>query len=83
MQQKGFFLPLAAIPVAYVLYQATRDKENSFLTSLMNKYHEKHEELRRRNALHTTMKEQAGQDRFLFLHSRAEPIVDMKFPEYV
>lgn len=55
----------------------------SYLNKLIDKYTEKQDELRDINALHTAMMERAGADRILFMHSKPQEFVDMRFPEYV
>jgi hypothetical protein len=42
-----------------------------------------HDKWTAQNDLHTRMIEQAGEDRVLFMNTRPQPHVEMKFPEYV
>jgi hypothetical protein len=81
----GLWIPLACFPAGYLLYKASRtDKDNqTWVTRMIAKYSEKHEDLVRKNALHIDMMEQAGSDRLLFMNAKPVPFVDMKFPEYV
>lgn len=73
------------IPFGYGLYAISQQDPDdpSYLTRLIDKYTEKHDRLTEINTLHTSMMEQAGSDRVLFMNSKPQPFVDMKFPEYV
>ena len=81
--QRGLFITLAALPVAYGIYSATAgDADNkSALTRLIEKYHSYTEQWVDRNAMHTKMVEQAAFDRNLFQSSQGTKMVDLKFPE--
>jgi hypothetical protein len=60
-----------------------KENKTPWLTRLIDKYTEKQEENLRINALHMDMMEQAGKDRVLFMSTKPQPFVDMRFPEYV
>ncbi|KAF2400393.1 putative NADH-ubiquinone oxidoreductase 178 kDa subunit [Trichodelitschia bisporula] len=79
---KGFYLTLAAIPASYFVYAASRG--DTWFTDYLRSYESWNKTWEERNALHTTMVEQAGADRLLFLNSKgaeANRWVDLHFEE--
>ena len=77
---------MGAIPAGIALYYASRaDAEGSqpFFTRMINGYTEKQDRWAKSNDLHVRMIEQAGEDRVLFMNTRPQEHIDMKFPEYV
>lgn len=83
--QLGLWIPIASVPVFAGLYAVSRSDPDAppFLTRLINRYTESTEKYADRNALHTSMIEQAGADRVLFTKSTPQDHVQMKFPECV
>lgn len=83
--QIGFWGTVACFPLGYGLYQISRQDPDSpsLITRIIKKYEESHEALVATNAVHTAIMEQAGADRVLFMNSKPQEFVDMKFPEYV
>ncbi|KAF2270490.1 NADH:ubiquinone oxidoreductase 17.8kD subunit, partial [Lojkania enalia] len=80
---KGFWIPIALIPLGYGLYQVSRyaDNEKPLLTRVIDKYTELQEQRALRNDLHVQMIEQAGADRVLFNNTRPQEFIDLRFPE--
>jgi hypothetical protein len=72
-------------PAGWALYAATRQDPNnpSYLTRLIDKYTEAQDVLAAKNDIHTRIMEQAGSDRVLFMSTKPQEFVDMRFPEYV
>ena len=83
--QRGFYLSIASIPVAYVLYAFTTNNPDAppLFTRIINSYSQYEERWVQRNALHTAMIEQAAFDRNLFQGSERSQMIDLKFPEYI
>lgn len=83
--QLGFWIPIASVPILAGLYAVSRSDPDAppVLTRLINRYTEATEKYAERNALHTSMVEQAGADRVLFIKSAPQDHVQMKFPECV
>lgn len=80
------WLAFGSIPAAFLLYFASRSGDANappLLTRLIDKYTEAQDSWAAKNALHTRMVEQAGEDRTLFYHSKPSDHVPLKFPEYV
>ncbi|KAH7061654.1 hypothetical protein BKA63DRAFT_527924 [Paraphoma chrysanthemicola] len=80
----GFWGTIATIPAAWALYFVSRDSSDNaqpVLTRVINGYTETTEKWSKRNDLHVRMIEQAGEDRVLFMNTRPQEHVDMKFPE--
>ncbi|KAF2750760.1 hypothetical protein M011DRAFT_437219 [Sporormia fimetaria CBS 119925] len=80
----GLWLPLAAFPFGYLLYklsQSTQKNPSDVLSRLIKNYMEKEEDIRRSNALHTQLMEQAAKDRVLFYSSPTQVIPQLRFPE--
>jgi hypothetical protein len=50
---------------------------------MIDGYTDTAEKWSKRNDLHVRMIEQAGEDRVLFMNTRPQEHVEMKFPEYV
>lgn len=74
------------IPAGWAIYAISRtngDNSQPFFTRIIDKYTETQERWARRNDIHVRMIEQAGEDRVLFLNTRPQEHVEMKFPEYV
>jgi hypothetical protein len=67
---------LAAVPVTWILYEASKKNaagEEPYLTQLMRKLDYMQEVNRERNILHAHLTEQAAADRILFAHSEVAP----------
>jgi hypothetical protein len=74
------------IPVGWALYWVSRsDDPNAppFFTRMIDKYTEVQERWAKSNDLHVQMVERAGSDRVLFVNTKPQEYVNMKFPEYV
>jgi hypothetical protein len=73
------------VPGIYILYSLADKDPNapSYFNRLINKYTESQDILAAQNDLHSQMMEQAGTDRVLFLNTKPQEHVEMKFPEYV
>ncbi|KAF2622079.1 hypothetical protein BU25DRAFT_403418 [Macroventuria anomochaeta] len=80
---KGFFWSTIWIPAGMGLYLISKNSESDrpFLTRLMDKYAEAEEKRTKKNDIHVRMIEQAGEDRVLFLKTKPQDHVDMRFPE--
>ncbi|MCJ1229184.1 hypothetical protein MMC12_005849 [Toensbergia leucococca] len=81
---RGFYVSLGAIPLSLALYKfssTTSDSADPFLTRLINSYSQFQDRWTERNALHTSMIEQAAHDRNLFQSSPASKTIELKFPE--
>ncbi|KAF2028108.1 hypothetical protein EK21DRAFT_90931 [Setomelanomma holmii] len=80
----GFWGTIAVIPIGWALYYVSRDSSDNaqpVLTRMINGYTETSEKWSKRNDLHVRMIEQAGEDRVLFMNTKPQEYVDMKFPE--
>ena len=53
------------------------------ISKLIDKYTENQEVLAKQADIHTKMMEIAGSDRVLFMSSKRQDTVEMRFPEYV
>ncbi|CAO2656546.1 Nn.00g053490.m01.CDS01 [Neocucurbitaria sp. VM-36] len=81
---RGFWATIAVIPAGWAIYAISRknsDNTQPFVTRMIDKYTETQERWARRNDIHVRMIEQAGEDRVLFLNTRPQEHVEMKFPE--
>jgi len=68
----------------YTLSRTDGDSNEPYFTRMIaNTTAGLHEKWTSQNDLHVRMIEQAGEDRVLFLKTRPQPHVEMKFPEYV
>ncbi|ETI25821.1 hypothetical protein G647_02597 [Cladophialophora carrionii CBS 160.54] len=63
---KGFYFALATIPLFYVVYSVASSPNDNAITRLVQRYDAGREVQLRKDALHTTMMEQAAADRQLF-----------------
>ncbi|KAF2662850.1 hypothetical protein K491DRAFT_584270 [Lophiostoma macrostomum CBS 122681] len=79
----AFWGCLALFPAGWALYTVTRQDPNKplYLTQLIDKYTEAQDVLAAKNDIHTRIMEQAGSDRLLFMSSKPQEFVDMRFPE--
>jgi len=68
---RGFYFALGTIPLFMVVYSIASSPNDNALTRLIQQYEAGAESLLRKDALHTTMMEQAAADRVLF--SNAQP----------
>ncbi|KAF1842756.1 uncharacterized protein K460DRAFT_387050 [Cucurbitaria berberidis CBS 394.84] len=81
---RGFWGTIAVIPTGWAIYAISRtnsDNTEPFFTRMIAKYTEAQERWARSNDIHVRLIEQAGEDRVLFMNSRPQEYVDMKFPE--
>ncbi|KAJ4372012.1 hypothetical protein N0V83_003785 [Neocucurbitaria cava] len=81
---RGFWATIAVIPAGWAIYAISRaDSDNTqpFFSRMIAKYTETQERWARRNDIHVRMVEQAGEDRVLFLNTRPQEHVELKFPE--
>jgi hypothetical protein len=72
--------------VGWALYWVSRsDDPNAppFFTRMIDKYTEVQDRWAKSNDLHVQMVERAGSDRVLFVNTKPQEYVSMKFPEYV
>ena len=79
-------MTIGCIPAGIALYfasQANKDGSQPYFTRLIDSYTENQEKAAKYNDLHVRMIEQAGEDRVLFMNTRPQEYIDMKFPEYV
>jgi len=78
---------MLTIPAGWAVYFVSRNSDDDntqpFFTRMINKYTDTQEKWARRNDIHVRMIEQAGDDRVLFMNTKPQEFVDMKFPEYV
>ena len=85
--QRGFWVTLAAVPVAFALYKVSLSSEDPahqpWLTRVINSYDNWQKQYEERNTLHTKMVEQAAFDRNLFQSAQGSRMIDLRFPEYV
>ncbi|MCJ1419784.1 hypothetical protein MMC32_006140 [Xylographa parallela] len=86
--QRGFYISLASLPLAFALYKFSRSSDDSsaaaaqpWLTRLIGSYSAFQERWVARNTLHTRMVEQAANDRNLFQSTPGSERVELKFPE--
>jgi len=63
---RGFYFALGTIPLFYVVYSIASSPNDNAITRLVQRYDAGREVLLRKDALHTTMMEQAAADRQLF-----------------
>ncbi|KAF2009796.1 hypothetical protein BU24DRAFT_455011 [Aaosphaeria arxii CBS 175.79] len=79
----GFWGVVALFPIGYAVYAASRQGPDSptFFTQFISKFTEKQDELAAYNDVHVRMMEQAGSDRVLFMNSKSQDHVPVKFPE--
>ncbi|PSN63340.1 hypothetical protein BS50DRAFT_624094 [Corynespora cassiicola Philippines] len=80
----GFWLTLGAFPAGWALYAISRADDQDkrpFFNRIIDKYTESQQKLADKNDLHVRMMEQAGDDRVLFMNSKPQEHVPMKFPE--
>ena len=74
------------IPLGWTLYWVSyTDDPNAppFFTRMINKYTEVQDRWAKSNDLHVQLVERAGSDRVLFVNTKPQEFVDMRFPEYV
>ena len=80
-------MTIGVIPAGMAVYFMSRtDGENNepyFTRMIANATAGLHEKWTSQNDHHVRMIEQAGEDRVLFLNTRPQEYVYMKFPEYV
>ncbi|KAF2498303.1 NADH-ubiquinone oxidoreductase-like protein, partial [Lophium mytilinum] len=78
-----FYIGIAAIPALLGLYYASRssDDDRPLLYRYIDSYSEYKTLWAERNDIHTKALERAGADRNLFIHSKGQQTVDLKFPE--
>jgi hypothetical protein len=84
--QNGFWITIATIPAAWAVYFVSRnssDNTQPFFTRMIDAYTERTDKWAKSNDLHVRMIEQAGEDRVLFMNTRPQDHVNMRFPEYV
>jgi hypothetical protein len=84
--QKGFWGTIAVFPVGWGLYFISRPESADsppMISRWIDEYTRKQDHDAAINDLHVQMIEQAGTDRVLFMNSRPQDHVEMKFPEYV
>ncbi|KAF2186942.1 hypothetical protein K469DRAFT_705481 [Zopfia rhizophila CBS 207.26] len=79
----AFWGSLALVPASYIVYSMSRPNgdEKPYFSQLIEKYTNWEETWSARNDLHVKMIEQAARDRTLFVNTRPQDHVDLKFPE--
>ncbi|KAL6159414.1 hypothetical protein ACJQWK_05752 [Exserohilum turcicum] len=81
----GFWMTIGVIPAGLALYSISRNNgDNSepyFTRMIASATAGMHEKWTSQNDLHVRMIEQAGEDRVLFLNTKPQEHVEMKFPE--
>ena len=65
-EQRGFYIALSTIPFFMLVYSVASSPSDNALTRLVQRYDAGKEVMARKDALHTTMMEQAAADRQLF-----------------
>ncbi|KAI9824238.1 MAG: hypothetical protein M1832_002045 [Thelocarpon impressellum] len=86
---RGFYITLALVPLGLAALKFSHDGGNDadgvvpYLTRVIGDWSAYGDRWTARNALHTTMIEQAAHDRNLFQSTRGSATVELKFPEYV
>jgi hypothetical protein len=60
------YLALGSVPLFYVIYSMASTPGDNFLTRLVKRYEDFSDTLQQKEALHTTMIEQAAADRQFF-----------------
>ncbi|KAF2133043.1 hypothetical protein P153DRAFT_284319 [Dothidotthia symphoricarpi CBS 119687] len=81
---KGFWFTMLTIPAGWAVYFVSRNSDDNtqpFFTRMIEKYTDAQDKWARRNDIHVRMIEQAGDDRVLFMNTKPQEFVDMKFPE--
>jgi hypothetical protein len=73
------------MPALLGLYYISRSEgdERPAFTRFIDSWSNYRDSWTERNDIHVQMLEQAGRDRNLFIHSKGQQTVDLKFPEYV
>lgn len=77
---------MLTIPAGWAVYFVSRNSDDNaqpFFTRMIDKYTEAQDKWATRNDMHVRMIEQAGDDRVLFMNTKPQEFVDVKFPEYV
>ncbi|KAF1935713.1 hypothetical protein EJ02DRAFT_360897 [Clathrospora elynae] len=81
----GFYLTIGTIPVGWAIYAISRsnsdNSENYFTRLIASMTAGMHDKWTAQNDLHVRMIEQAGEDRVLFMNTRPQEHVEMRFPE--
>ncbi|MCJ1426963.1 hypothetical protein MMC29_004866 [Sticta canariensis] len=85
---RGFYITIIALPLSLAFYKfsvssdnGTADSVKPALTRLISYYSDWDERWAQRNALYTSMCEQAARDRNLFQSTPATQHIDLRFPE--
>lgn len=82
--QKGFYITIAAVPLAILWYSAASSPGDNAWSRLVKKYEAGKQEDARANIIHTTMMEAAAADRQLFSSSpRDDSGSPLRMPECV
>ncbi|KAF2806662.1 uncharacterized protein BDZ99DRAFT_500758 [Mytilinidion resinicola] len=78
-----FYIGVAAIPALLGLYYVSRssDGDRPFLYRYIDSYSEYKAFWAEQNDIHVKALERAGADRNLFIHSKGQQTVDLKFPD--
>jgi hypothetical protein len=77
---------MGCIPVGSAVYWVSRSNDPNappFFTRMIDKYTEVQDRWATSNDKHVQMIEKAGSDRVLFVNTRPQEYVNMRFPEYV
>ncbi|EXJ74213.1 uncharacterized protein A1O5_02508 [Cladophialophora psammophila CBS 110553] len=70
---RGFYIAIGSVPFAIFIYSIASSPGDNALSRLVRKYDAGREVLLRKDAIHTTMMEQAAADRQLFAATPTDP----------
>jgi len=86
VQQRSFYLALAAVPTSYILYKISRpgtDQSPHPFTRIINGYADLQSTWVERNAMHTKAVERVAHEKNLFFNTPQPNHHELRFPEYV